>query len=337
MVTDDEAAARTVGKVLQALTQVAPMAVGGAICGVMVADRARKMAQTAIAAKKAGKVMNLARIGEKIMGAEKLTKKGKLIGGIVGGGVGEALVADQDIGTFADMSRGTSLEPFAITMMNRDETLEGRADAYRKLKNRLKFGTEGALFSLALVGAGSGLKKLRTPSTYGVQEYAETKLGRALQRFGITGLKPEGRGTKQILESRQYGIGNIRSVEFQAGRAVQEFDKAKSEVGDVLKRVYNVNDSAVSAKKLNDELIDIISPAIETTKKGGKTVPFTKSLLKSQSKVKGIQQIDDVIKFRQIQDEVFQLTEQQRNLAELYRTNKITAGEFMDKSGKIRA
>ena len=137
----------------------------------MVADRARKIAQTAIASKKAGKVMNLARIGEKIMGAEKLTKKGKLIGGIVGGGVGEALVADQDIGTFADMARGTSLEPFAVTMMDRDETLEGRADAFRKLKNRIKFGTEGALFSLALVGAGSGLKKMRTPSTYGCLLY----------------------------------------------------------------------------------------------------------------------------------------------------------------------
>ena len=46
-------------------------------------------------------------------------------------------------------------------------------------------------------------------------------------------------------------------------------------------------------------LIDIISPTIETvTKKGGKTVPFTKSLLKSQSKARGIEQIDDVIKFQ---------------------------------------
>ena len=82
---DDEAEARTVGKVLQAITQIAPMAVGGAIGGVMVADRARKIAQTAIASKKAGKVMNLARIGEKIMGVDKLTKRGKLVGGIVGG------------------------------------------------------------------------------------------------------------------------------------------------------------------------------------------------------------------------------------------------------------
>ena len=336
---DDEAEARTVGKITQAIAQVAPMAVGGAIGGVLVADRVRRMAQAAIAAKKSNRLMNLSRIGEKILGAEKLTKKGKLIGGIAGGGVGEALVADQDIGTFADMARGTSLEPLAITMMDRDESLEGRADAYRRLKNRLKFGTEGALFSLALVGAGSGLKKLRTPSTYGVQEYAETKLGRALQKFGITGLKPEGMGTKQILESRQYGIGNIRSVEFQAGRAVQEFDKAKGELGDVLKRMYNLEDTAASAKKLNDELMDIISPKTERIIKtlGKEPKLFTKSLLKSQSKARGIEQIDDVIKFRQITDEVRELSAKQFELAELNRTNKIPLAEFMDKSGKIRA
>ena len=121
---------RTVGKITQAIAQVAPMAVGGAIGGVLVADRVRRMAQAAIAAKKSNRLMNLSRIGEKILGAEKLTKKGKLIGGIAGGGVGEALVADQDIGTFADMAKGTSLEPLAITMMDRDESLEGRADAY---------------------------------------------------------------------------------------------------------------------------------------------------------------------------------------------------------------
>jgi hypothetical protein len=303
----------------------------------MAADRIRKISQAAIAAKRSGKVMKLARIGEKIMGVDKLTKKGKLVGGIVGGGVGEALVADQDIGTFADMARGTSLEPLAITMMDRDTSLEGRADAFRKLKNRLKFGTEGALFSLALVGAGSGLKKLRTPSTYGVQEYAETKLGRALQKFGITGLKPEGMGTKQILESRQYGIGNIRSVEFQAGKAVQEFDQAKNELGSVLKRMYALDDGAASVKKLNDELIDIISPAIETTTKRGEQKLFTKSLLKSQSKARGIEQIDDVIKFRQITDEVRNLSQKQFDLAELNRANKITAAEFMEQSGKIRA
>ena len=49
------------------------MAVGGAIGGVMVADRIRKISQAAIAAKRGGNVMKLARIGEKIMGVDKKT------------------------------------------------------------------------------------------------------------------------------------------------------------------------------------------------------------------------------------------------------------------------
>ena len=39
------------------------------------------------------------------------------------------------------------------------ETKEGRDEAYRKLKNRLKFGTEGALFNLALFGKKDGSKR----------------------------------------------------------------------------------------------------------------------------------------------------------------------------------
>ena len=45
--------------------------------------------------------------------------------------------------------------------------------------------------------------------------------------------------------------------------------------------MYNLEDTAASAKKLNDELIDIITPATETITKGGKQKFFTKSLLKS--------------------------------------------------------
>lgn len=55
------------------------------------------------------------------------------------------------------MLKGTSLEPFAITMMD-TESKEGRAEAFRRLTNRIKFGTEGALFNLGLTGAGKGVK-----------------------------------------------------------------------------------------------------------------------------------------------------------------------------------
>ncbi len=44
---------------------------------------------------------------------------GKTTGAVIGGGLGEAIVADEDIGTLADIAQGTSLEPYAITMMDR--------------------------------------------------------------------------------------------------------------------------------------------------------------------------------------------------------------------------
>ena len=91
---DDEAEARTVGKITAAITAIAPLAITGWGLGVKGADAIRKMAQGAIAAKRTGKYLSLAKMGEKIMGAEKLSKKGRLIGGVVGGGLGEATVAD---------------------------------------------------------------------------------------------------------------------------------------------------------------------------------------------------------------------------------------------------
>ena len=63
---------------------------------------ARSIARRAIAARKAGKSLNLTNVGRKIMG--------KTTGGVIGGGIGEAIVAEEDIGTLADIAKGTSLE-----------------------------------------------------------------------------------------------------------------------------------------------------------------------------------------------------------------------------------
>ena len=129
---DDEAQARTAGKVFQALAQIGPVAIGGGALGIRAGKSlAKKIAKRAVDARQGDKYFNLIKIGEKIVGPKT--------GAIVGGGIGEAFVADEDIGTFADMARGTSLEPFAITMMDRSVDKEGRDEAGRKLLNRLKF------------------------------------------------------------------------------------------------------------------------------------------------------------------------------------------------------
>ena len=154
---DDEAQARTAGKVFQALAQIGPVAIGGGALGIRAGKKlADKLAKRAVSAKQGEKYFNLAKYGEKIIGPKT--------GAIVGGGLGEAFVADEDIGTFADMARGTSFEPFAITMMDKSVDKEGRADAGRKLLNRLKFGTEGIFFNAAIAGVGTGIGRLQKPT-----------------------------------------------------------------------------------------------------------------------------------------------------------------------------
>ena len=222
---DDEAEARTVGKITQALTQIGLPAYAGARVGLSIANKtAQNLAKKALAAKQANKYLSLSRVGAKIM-----SPTGRAV---IGGGVGEALVADEDIGTFADIARGTSLEPFAITMMDKSVDKKGRDEAGRRLLNRLKFGTEGALFNLALVGAGRGLQKLRRP-TEGLDEFAKTSVGRDMQRYGPDyGFRPEGFQKKSDFEIKQFFEGEQKAINAASSNSVKELDNAIKNVGD---------------------------------------------------------------------------------------------------------
>ena len=238
---DDEAEARTVGKITQALTQIAPLAVSGFALGARAGGRlavglnkratlleakklgfkegdklARSIARRAITAKKSGKAFNLTNVGRKIMG--------KTTGGVIGGGIGEAIVADEDIGTLADIAKGTSLEPYAITMMDKSTDKEGRDEAFRRLKNRLKFGTEGALFNLGIIGAGKGIQKIRKVDPNGINEYAPGFIERTAQKIRL-GLSPQQGGSRFTLETLKGMEDTIKAVEFSALEGAKELDR----------------------------------------------------------------------------------------------------------------
>jgi len=253
---DDEAEARTVGKITQAITQIAPLAVSGGILGAKVGkDISRSLARKAIEARKNGKSFSLYNVGRKITGPTT--------GGIVGGGIGEAIVTDEDIGTLADMVRGTSLEPYAITMLDTEEK-EGREDAYRKLQNRLKFGTEGALFSLALVGAGKGIQKLRTPSEIGIEEWSANPILRSIQK-GIAGLSPQYGGTRQTFESYRSAADAIGATETAAIKSVQEFEEGVKEIFPSVKdylmqRSVDKNVTEFTEKDFIKKIYDVLVP-----------------------------------------------------------------------------
>jgi len=216
---DDEAEARLSGKLTQAFAQIAPLGIVGFAKGAQAGTKiARDLARKAVAARKAGKSFGMLNFGRKI------AKTGM---GVVGAGIGEAIVADEDIGTLADMLQGTSLEGAALTMMDR-ETKEGREDAYRRLMNRIKFGTEGALFNLGLIGAGKGIKKLRTPNEKPLAAYSDSPVVKFLQQNIIYGAKPESFGTKGIFEAGRLAQDEVAAVV-----------RATTEVGQDLTRSIN--------------------------------------------------------------------------------------------------
>jgi len=307
---DDEAEARTVGKITQALTQIGLPAYAGARVGLSIANKtAQNLAKKALAAKQANKYLSLSRVGAKIM-----SPTGRAV---IGGGVGEALVADEDIGTFADIARGTSLEPFAITMMDKSVDKEGRDEAGRRLLNRLKFGTEGALFNLALVGAGRGLQKLRKP-TEGLDEFAKTSVGRDMQRYGPDyGFRPEGFQKKSDFEIKQFFEGEQKAINAASSNSVKELDDAIKNVGDdvveeflgsrfklkntdqkrqlfreKLQRILKPNDPA-SARLLKE---DVRKSAVEKLKAIRTYKDLEKKLIATKADPKIVERLDKFIK-----------------------------------------
>ena len=321
---DDEAEARTIGKITTALSQIAIPAgvgfkVGSAAAKAWQAKNAADIAQKALAAKKAGKYFSLARAGELI---SKTPGRASLTGGLIGSGLGEAVVADEDIGTFADMAEGTSLEPLALTMMDKNQSLEGREDAFRRLKNRLKFGTEGALFNLALVGAGKGIQRLRGRGAYkgmdeGLDEYGKTMIEQDFQKVGSRyGLRPEGTGTKAIHEMKGYHQGTEKAIRRAAGVTVNEVDTAIKDLGK------NVYDNYLNARKgyansvEGQELFkkDLFERILAPNKKDkfGRNLD-TGTLLKPEAKTRILKELDLVRKYRRLRDKITELTPKMNN------------------------
>ena len=280
---DDEAEARTVGKVVQAITQVAPVAIGGAALGIRAGKAlGARLAQRAIQAKQANKYFSLSKYGAKIIGPKS--------GAIIGGGIGEGFVADEDIGTFADMVKGTSLEPFAITMMDRDTTKEGREEAGRRLLNRIKFATEGALFNAAIAGIGKGVSTLQKPTgkhirkstgeilsesqikdgsipkndiefvETGLQEYGEGLQG-TLQKYFL-GLRKQTTGTLGTFQAQRNAAADTLIVDEVSTKITKRFNKDLKDTYELIQDKYLVGENLTPIAK-EEKFLERIQKIIE--------------------------------------------------------------------------
>ena len=280
---DDEAEARTIGKVVQAITQIAPVAIGGGALGIRAGKAiGEKLAKRAVLAKQLNKSFSLSKYGSKIIGSKS--------GAIIGGGIGEGFVADEDIGTFADMVRGTSLEPFAITMMDKDTSKEGREEAGRRLLNRIKFATEGALFNAAIFGLGKGVSTLQKPTgkhirkstgeilsesqikdgsvpkndiefvETGLQEYGDGLQG-LLQKYFL-GLRKQTTGTLDTFQSQRNAAADTLIVDEVATKVTKRFNKDLQDTYKLVQDKYLVGENLTPQAK-QEKFMERIQKAIE--------------------------------------------------------------------------
>jgi len=243
---NEEDEAQTIGKITKAVAQLGIPGVGGAVLGTKIG----RLAQTSLAAKKEGRFFPLAQFGAKIATP---------VGTAIGGGLGEATVADEDIGTFADMLRGTSLEPYAITMMNIEEK-EGREEAYRRLLNRVKFGAESSIFNALVLAGGKGISKLRNPSEEGLQEYSENSFKRFFQKYGMPGTV--GRQTKETFTAQRAMGANIGAIEFSSYNLTKDLENIVKEAYPEIEKQYlskSITTSEAVKDAFNRDIIDILT------------------------------------------------------------------------------
>jgi len=287
---DDEAEARTVGKITQALTQIGIPAVQGYKIGASLASRA-------LQAKKVSKYMSMSKIGSKIMTPTA--------GGVIGGGVGEALVADEDIGTFADMARGTSLEPFAVTMMDKSTDKEGREEAFRKLKNRIKFGTEGALFNLGIIGAGKGIKALRGSGEKVLDEYSANAIQRNFETFGEFGFSAKSAGPRSTFETKEYFDGMKKAVNRAASEEVKNIDNSLKDLGDNFYEEYlnarkTSKETRTGKEIFMEDLQEVVSPTSKNSQR----------LLSKEAKDRATRELNALKEFKPLEEELISLGRQ---------------------------
>jgi len=238
---------RAIGKLTEALVSIG-------IPGAAGFRAATKLADKALKAKRAGTYANLK--SKNLMAssrrAKELNRKAgyqKFAAGVFGGAAGEAFVADvEEIGTFGDLLGGP-------TDLDRDEYLEGRPDAIRKLLNRVKFGSESLFITPFVAGAGKGAKAL---ATRGAElAYSDNKFYRWIDRYVGAPFRPRGDLPQEVFLSEMRKQG-LKSKDIN--RAKQIVNQITKITDKMFPDIQSVFDKSVRSereqflKKLNDAL-----------------------------------------------------------------------------------
>ena len=239
---DEKAEATTAGKITQALVNLG-------VPGVVGYKFASNLAKNAIQAKKTGNyfTLNNPALREATDKAIELNTKGKVAtfaAGAVGGGLSDAVfVGDvKEIGTFGDLLGGP-------TELNRGEG-EDDYDPTRELINRVKFGTESALFSGAISGTGAAIKKVAQRGKD--LRFSNSKIDRTLDKIASF-VRSRGGKTQEYFDIERQQIGR-RSVDLNLA---QEVSRSLDQDIDSIFPAYKTVFDKQTAKQRTDTLAKI--------------------------------------------------------------------------------
>ncbi len=239
---DEMAEATAAGKITRLLTNVG-------IPGGVAFKAGTSLASKAVQTKKAGTYFKVTGADGKALRnvantADQLNRKGKtakFIGGATAGGVAEGVfVGDvEEAGTFGDLLGGP-------TELERGED-DADYDPNRELINRVKFGTEGALFTGVIGGVGSVLKGLAKRGKD--MRFSNSKLDRFYDKVASK-VRARGGKTQEFFDIERGQVG-ARSADVNFAQQVsRELDKNIDAIFPAYKTVTN----KLVAKERNDLL-----------------------------------------------------------------------------------
>ena len=223
---EDTAEERVIGKLTEAITQIA---VPGGIGFKAANAAARKLTTKALKAKRKNAYLEFGKKGktpdgnnlrsalQKVNDLNKRSKYKRFAAAVTGGAAGEGLVVDTDeIGTFGDMFDGP-------TSLNRDESLSGREDATRKLMNRFKFGTESLLVTPFAFGVGKTAKSLAKRGKD--LAYSSSQFERFIDKYIRAPFSPRGNLPDEVFKSEMLKQGLKTKDSYRAKQIVANITK----------------------------------------------------------------------------------------------------------------
>jgi hypothetical protein len=236
----EDAEARTIGKITEAITNLGlPSTLGFKI--------ASRLAKGAVEAKKSGTYFNLA--NKELVGAANVAAEGNaaanvikygptidklsdveriksFAAGTIGAGLSDAaFVGDvKNMGTLGDIFGGP-------TQLDRSEDY----DPARELINRVKFGTESALFSGLIAGTGSTISKLRDRNW---MANPNSKLDSFFAPI-VYGLRPGGKDPAEVFKYKLDIINNIKA----------DTEAARMNIDAMFPEVKNILNSQTAEQK----------------------------------------------------------------------------------------